>query len=88
MEKIFPRAEDVLNQEEEKVSRVGENTTIMEHFFTAWKVFQYGVFSGPYFPVFGLNTEIYSRSTSVFVHFSRSDIFMQYHQNYTRIFLR
>ena len=35
MEKIFPRAEDVLNQKEEKVSRVGENTTIMEHFFTA-----------------------------------------------------
>ena len=54
----------------------------------ARKVSKYGVFSGPYFPVFGLNTEIYSRSTSVFVHFSRSDIFMQYHQNYTRIFLR
>ena len=26
--------------------------------FTAWKVSQYGIFSGPYFPVFGLNTEI------------------------------
>ena len=26
---------------------------------TAWKVFKYGVFSGPYFPVFRLNTEIY-----------------------------
>ena len=26
---------------------------------TAWKAFKYGVFSGPYFPVFGLNTEIY-----------------------------
>ena len=25
----------------------------------AWKVFKYGVLSGPYFPVFGLNTEIY-----------------------------
>ena len=25
----------------------------------AWKVSKYGVFSGPYFPVFGLNTEIY-----------------------------
>ena len=23
---------------------------------TAWKVSKYGVFSGPYFPVFGLNT--------------------------------
>ena len=27
---------------------------------TARKVSKYGVFSGPYFPVFGLNTEIYS----------------------------
>ena len=26
---------------------------------TAWKVSKYGVFSGPYFPVFGLNREIY-----------------------------
>ena len=24
--------------------------------FTAWKVFKFGVISGPYFPVFGLNT--------------------------------
>ena len=42
-----------------------------------------GVFSGPYFPAFGLNTEIYSiqpgcgkirtRKNSVFHHFSRSD---------------
>ena len=27
--------------------------------FTAWKVFKYGVISGPYFPAFGLNTERY-----------------------------
>ena len=33
----------------------------------AWKVSKYGVFSGTYFPVFGLNTEI-----SIFGHFSRS----------------
>ena len=26
---------------------------------TAWKVSKYGVISGPYFPVFGLNTKIY-----------------------------
>ena len=25
---------------------------------TAWKVSKYGVISGPYFPAFGLNTEI------------------------------
>ena len=28
--------------------------------YTAWKVSKYGVFSGPCFPVFALNTEIYS----------------------------
>ena len=27
--------------------------------FIAWNVFKYGVISGPYFSVFGLNTEIY-----------------------------
>ena len=31
---------------------------IMQH--TSWKVSKYRVFSGLYFPVFGLNTEIYS----------------------------
>ena len=53
---------------------------------TLWKVSKYGVFSGPYFPVFGLNTEIYedriqseygkiqSRKNSVFRHFSRSGV--------------
>ena len=54
---------------------------------TAWKVFKYRVFSGPYFPVFGLNTEIYgvnlriqskyrkmrTRKNSVFRHFSCSE---------------
>ena len=29
-------------------------------FCTAWKVSIYGFFSDPYFPVFGLNTEIYT----------------------------
>ena len=29
---------------------------------TAWKVSKYGVFSGPYFPVFGLNMERYGVS--------------------------
>ena len=53
---------------------------------TAWKVSKYGVFSGPYFPVIGLNTEIYgvnlyiqseyrkirTSKNSAFGHFSRS----------------
>ena len=56
--------------------------------YTAWKVSNYGLFSGPHFPAFGLNTERYSvslhiqsecgkirtRKNSVFGHFSRSDI--------------
>ena len=28
--------------------------------YTAWKVSKYGVFSGPYFPIFGLNTTIHA----------------------------
>ena len=31
----------------------------VESVLIPWKVSKYGVFSGPYFPVFGLNTEIY-----------------------------
>ena len=59
---------------------------------SARKGSKYGVFSGPYFPVFGLNTEIYSvnlciqfkyrkiwaRNNSVFGHFSCSVIFDDY----------
>ena len=55
--------------------------------FTARKVSKYGVFSGPYFPVFGLNTEFYqlnlrihseygkigTRKNSVFGYLSPSD---------------
>ena len=54
---------------------------------TAWKVSKYRVSSGPYFPIFGLNTKIYSvnlpiqsayrkietRKNSVFGYFSRSE---------------
>ena len=54
---------------------------------TAWKASRYGVISGPYFPAFGMNTEIYfvnlliqseyrkirTRNNSVFGHFSCSD---------------
>ena len=64
----------------------------MYYSFTAWKVSKYGVFSGPYFPVFGRNTEIYevnlriqseyrkTRTTknSIFGHFSRSVFIMRF----------
>ena len=30
---------------------------------TAWKLCKYGVFSGPYFPIFGLNTGKYGPET-------------------------
>ena len=33
---------------------------------TAWKVSTYGVFSGPYFPVFGLNTNIYEVNLRIY----------------------
>ena len=53
--------------------------------YTAWKVSKYRVISGPYFPVFWLNTErygvslriqstyrkIWTRNNSLFGHFSR-----------------
>ena len=55
-----------------------------------WKVSKYGFFSGLYFPVFGLNTEIYrvnlriqskyrkirTRKNSAFGHFLRSAIYL------------
>ena len=55
---------------------------------TVWKVSKYGVFSGPYFSVFGLNTKIYglnlriqieyrkiqTKKNSLFGHFSHSDV--------------
>ena len=62
------------------------NFALAIRFNTARKVSNYGVFSDPYFPVFGLNTEIYgvnlriqseyrkirTRKNSVFGHISRS----------------
>ena len=55
------------------------------------KFFHYGVFSGPYIPVFGVNTKIYSvyfrirskyrkigtRENSIFGHFSRSAFYLK-----------
>ena len=55
-----------------------------------WKVSKYGVISGPYFPVFGLNMKIYgvnlsiqseyrkirTRNNSIFGHFSCSDRYL------------
>ena len=67
----------------------GSSTEILCNSFKiniAWKVSKYGVISGPYFPVFELNTEIFgvnlriqseyrkiwTRNNSVLRHFSRS----------------
>ena len=63
--------------------------TTERHSITAWKVSRYGVFSGSYFPAFGLNTERYfvslhiqsecekirTRKYSVFGHISHSACF-------------
>ena len=35
---------------------------VFQDSFTAWKVSKYGVFSGPYFPVFRLNSKIYGEN--------------------------
>ena len=62
------------------------NIPLYSAIITAWKVSKYGFFSGPFFPVFGLNAENYgvnlriqceyrktrTRKNSVFGHFSRS----------------
>ena len=56
--------------EDEKFLRRRRLQHVFETNNTAWKVFKYGVISGPYFSVFGLNTEIYEMK-----HFSRSEIF-------------
>ena len=67
--------------------------------FTAWKVSKYGVFSGPYFPAFVLNTEryfvslriqsecgkIWTRKNSIFGHFSRSDSSYLHNLKYLRV---
>ena len=37
-------------------------------------MFKYGVTSGPYFPVFALNTRKYRPEITLFGHFSRSDL--------------
>ena len=68
--------------------QIFQKTGSVNHPHTAWKVSKYGVFSGPYFPSFGPNTERYgvslgihskcekkrTRKNSVFGHFSPSVI--------------
>ena len=63
---------------------------------TAWKVSKYGVFSGQYYPAFGLNTERYSVSlriqsqcrkkrtgkNSISGHFSRVRLFKVLQSDY------
>ena len=39
--------------------------SLLEVIITAWKVSKYEVFSGPYFPVFGMNTEIYRANVRI-----------------------
>ena len=46
------------------------NTTLLTD-YTAWKVSKYGVFSGSYFPIFGLNTETYSLNLEIHARFIR-----------------
>ena len=73
-------------KETKKLAFSENEYTFLVSCHTAWKVSKYGVFSGPYFPVFRLNTETYSlnlpiqseyrkmrtRNDSVFGHVSCS----------------
>ena len=43
----------------ETVTKVLRSILLILLKHTAWKVSKYGVFSGPYFPLLRLNTEIY-----------------------------
>ena len=72
------------------------STEFRSIWYAGWKLSKYGVTFGPYFPAFGLNTEIYSvnlriqseyrkirtRNDSVFGHFSRSGMYSFYPGNY------
>ena len=46
--------------------------TAIQLWFTGWKVSKYGVFSGPYFPVFELNTEIYGVNFRIQSEYSKT----------------
>ena len=52
------------------------NSSDVQTFFTAWKVSKYGVFSGPYFPVFSPNTRKFGRKKIIFWTLSRSVLFV------------
>ena len=78
------RVSNMLNKKESSVMVSWLSACLFAQYFAAWKVFKYGVFSGPYFPVFGLDAEIYfvnlriqseygkirTKKNSVFKHFS------------------
>ena len=58
------RTEMLCNDGKKKLHKVFVHTWWVSQslYYTVWKVSKYGVFSGPYFPVFGMNTEIYGVS--------------------------
>ena len=48
----------------DQVSQCFVHRILANRMITAWKVSKYGVFSGPYFPAFGLNTGKYGPAKS------------------------
>ena len=54
----------LLNMLRKIISIILKRVKLKYEVSTAWKVFKYGVISGPYFPVSGLNTERYGVSLS------------------------
>ena len=53
--------------------------------FTAWKLSKYGVFSGPYFPVFGLNTCIWTEYGDLSETYQKGELFNE-HEEFCRSF--
>ena len=61
---------------------------------TTWKVSKYGTFSGPYFPVFRLNSEIYSINLRIHSEYAKKrtrklrilTLFTQWHFSYSALY--
>ena len=58
-EQVVQQCQDLLGKLSAFMKKKTQLIYCLAETAAAWKVSKYGVFSGPYPPVFGLNTEIY-----------------------------
>ena len=59
---------------------------VLSNPYTAWKVSKYGVISGPYFPVFGLNTGKYGPEITPYLDTFHTVYISLYNQNQNQRF--